>query len=91
MSENRTLSIMLFVLGLFLFAVGIGLTTVTQTVTRYRNYYGIQIPYQETIQPYIGIGVVMVIVGIIILLVAFIKTQTKKEIVHTTGEMPFQA
>jgi len=81
---------MLFVLGLFLFAVGIGLTTVTQTVTIYRNYYGIQIPYQETIQPYIGIGVVMVIVGIIILLVAFIKTQTKKEIVHTTVEMPSQ-
>lgn len=80
MSENRTLSIMLFVLGLFLIAVGIGLSTVTQTVTRYRNYYGFQIPYQETIQPYAGVGVVMVIFGIIALVGAFIKTRSKKTI-----------
>jgi len=78
MSENKTVSIMLFVLGLFLIAVGIGLSTVTQTVTRYRNYYGFQIPYQETIQPYVGIGAVMVIFGIIVLIGAFIKTQQKK-------------
>jgi len=78
MSENRTVSIMLFVLGLFLIAVGIGLSTVTQTVTRYRNYYGFQIPYQETIQPYAGVGAVMVIFGIIVLISAFIKTRSKK-------------
>jgi uncharacterized membrane protein YidH (DUF202 family) len=78
MSENRTVSIMLFVLGLFLIAVGIGLSTVTQTVTRYRNYYGFQIPYQETIQPYVGIGAVMVIFDIIVLIGGFIKTQQKK-------------
>ena len=84
MSETRTLSIMLFVLGLFLIAVEIGLSTVTQTVTRYRYYYGFQIPYQETIQPYIGVGILMVIIGLIVLVVAFVKTQTKKK----TMEMP---
>jgi uncharacterized membrane protein YidH (DUF202 family) len=87
MSENRTVSIMLFVLGLFLIAVGIGLSTVTQTVTRYRNYYGFQIPYQETIQPYVGIGAVMVIFDIIVLIGAFIKTQQKKTIT-VKMEMP---
>ena len=79
MNENRTMSIMLFVLGLFLIAVGIGLSTVTQTVTRYRNVYGFQGPYQETIQPYIGVGILMVIIGLIVLVVAFVKTQTKKK------------
>ena len=88
MSENRTVSIMLFVLGLFLIAVGIGLSTVTQTVTRYRNYFGIQVPYQETIQPYVSVGILMVIIGLIVLVVAFIKTQTKKKTVSVTMEMP---
>jgi uncharacterized membrane protein YidH (DUF202 family) len=78
MSENRTMSIMLFVLGLFLIAVGIGLSTVTQTVTRYRNVYGFQVPYQETIQPYVGVGVFMVLFGIIVLVVAFIRTSSKR-------------
>jgi uncharacterized membrane protein YidH (DUF202 family) len=80
MSENRTVSIMLFVLGLFLIAIGIGISTVTQTVTRYRNYYGFQIPYQETIQPYVGIGAVMAIFGVIVLIGAFIKTRSKKTV-----------
>lgn len=83
MSENRTLSIMLFVLGLFLIAVGIGLSTVTQTVTTYTYYYGFQIPtgYQK-VYPYLGLGVIMVIVGIIVLVVAFIKISGK-----TLGKM----
>ena len=87
MSENRTTSIMLFVSGLFLIAVGIGLFTVTQTITRYRNYYGFQIPYQETIHPYEGIGAIMVIFGIIVLIGAFIKTRSKKT-VSITMETP---
>jgi len=69
---------MLFVLGFFLIAVGIILSTVTQTVTRYRNVYGFQVPYQETIQPYVGVGGFMVLVGIIVLVVAFISTRSKK-------------
>jgi len=76
MSENRTMSVMLFVLGLFLIAVGIGLFTVTQTVTRYRN--GFQVPYQETIQPYVGVGGFMVLFGIIVLVVVLIRTRRKK-------------
>jgi cytochrome c biogenesis protein CcdA len=69
MSENRTMSIMLFVLGLFLIAVGIGLSTVTQTVTT---------PHQETIHPYVGVGVFMVLFGIIVLVFAFIRTMSKR-------------
>jgi len=72
------MSVMLFVLGLFLIAVGIILSTVTQTVTKYRNVYGFQVPYQETIQPYVGVGGFMVLVGIIVLVVAFISTRSKK-------------
>lgn len=78
MSESRTTAIMLFILGLFLIAIGIGLSTVTQTVTRYRSYYGFQIPYQATIYPYQGAGVLMVLFGIIVLIAAFVKTQSKK-------------
>lgn len=85
MSENQTMAIMLFVLGLFFIAVGIGLSTVTQTVTRYRSYYGIQVPYQATVYPYQGVGVLMALFGIIILIVAFVKTRSKKT---ESKEMP---
>jgi hypothetical protein len=88
MSENKTTSIMLFVLGLFLIAIGIGLSTITQTVIRYEYFYGYSIPVgQETIQPYVGIGAVLVIFGIIILIGAFILTQKKKTVTIAT-EMP---
>jgi len=80
------MAIMLFVLGLFFIAVGIGLSTVTQTVTRYfLSYYGIQVPYQATVYPYQGIGVLMALFGIIILIVAFVKTRSKKT---ESKEMP---
>jgi hypothetical protein len=83
MSENRTLPIMLFVLGLFLIAVGIVLCMVTQTVTTYTNYFGVQIPSgQRTVYPAAGIGLVMVIVGVLFLVVAFIKTHSKKTVTH---------
>jgi uncharacterized membrane protein HdeD (DUF308 family) len=79
---------MFFVLGLFLIAVGIGLSTVTQTVTTYTNYFGYQIPSgQQTVYPYVSIGLVMVIVGIIVLVGAFIKTRSKKT-VTVKMEMP---
>jgi len=75
-SKNQTLSIMLFVLGLFLIAVGIALCTVPQTVTTYTSYFGVQIPSgQQTIYPAAGIGLVIVTVGIIVLIGAFIKTR----------------
>jgi len=85
LSENQTMAIMLFVLGLFSITVGIGLSTVTQTVTRYRSYYGIQVPYQATVYPYQGVGVLMALFGIIILIVAFVKTRSKKT---ESKEMP---
>jgi uncharacterized membrane protein YidH (DUF202 family) len=82
MGENQTVSIMLFVLGLFLVAIGIGLSTVTQMVTNHRNYpfYRYVTLYQETIQPYVSIGAIMVIVGIVVLIGAFINTQRKKTV-----------
>jgi len=85
LSENQTMAIMLFVLGLFSITVGIGLSTVTQTVTRYRSYYGFQVPYQATVYPYQGVGVLMALFGIIILIVAFVKTRSKKT---ESKEMP---
>jgi hypothetical protein len=82
MSENRTVSIMLFVLGLFLIAVGIGLATVSQTIIANRYYFGVLIPYQDTIHPYQSEGVIMVLFGIIVLVIAFIvvKARSKKTI-----------
>ena len=77
MSENRTMAIMLFVLGLFLIATGIGLATVTETVTRYRNVYGFQVPYQITVRPYESAGVFLAITGIAVLGFAFYKNMRK--------------
>jgi uncharacterized membrane protein len=80
---------MLFVLGLFLIAVGIGLSTVTDRVITYTNYMGFQIPTgYQTIYPYIGEGILMFIIGLILLIVAFIKIQSKKKPVSTTMEIP---
>lgn len=91
MSQDKTTSIMLFVLGLFLIAVGIGLSTITQTVivTTQTTIYGIpvQYPHAETIHPYASIGAVMVLFGIIVLVVAFIKTRSKQTL-SMTMEMP---
>ncbi len=92
MSQDKTVSIMLFVLGLFLIAVGIGLSTITQTVivTTQTTIYGIpvQYPHAETVQPYVGVGAVMVLFGIIVLVVAFVKARTSKKTVSMTVEMP---
>ena len=88
MSENRTISIMLFVLGLFLIAIGIGIATITETVTRYRNVYGFQVPYQVTIHPYDSAGVFLAIIGFIVLGVAFIKARPRKKTVSMTMEIP---
>jgi cytochrome c-type biogenesis protein CcmE len=73
MSENRTVSIMLFILGPFLIAIGIGLSTVTQTLT----YFSF---YTQTVYPYVGMGSVMLTVGIIVLVVAFMKMRGKKTV-----------
>jgi uncharacterized membrane protein YidH (DUF202 family) len=69
MSENRNLPVMLSILGIFLIAVGIGLA-----------YFGIESPEQGTVQPYVGLGVVLALLGIIVLIVAFTKMRPKKPI-----------
>ena len=69
MSENRNLPLMLSILGLFLIAVGIGLA-----------YFSVQAPEQSTVQPFVGLGVVLALLGIILLLVAFVKMRPKSPI-----------
>lgn len=78
MSENRTVSIMLFVLGLFLIGVGIGLAAITQTVITSGSPLGTT---YGTVNPYAVVGAVIIIFGIIVLIGAFIMmTRSKKTI-----------
>ena len=79
MSQGQTTRIMVFVVGLFLMASGILLATMTQTVTKYRNYYGIDVPYQDTIHPYEIPGWGMAIVGFIILVFVIINKEQNIE------------
>ena len=69
MSENRNLPVMLSILGLLLIAIGIGLA-----------YFGVAVPEQRTVQPFAGLGVVLALLGIILLLVAFVKMRPKSPI-----------
>jgi len=69
MSENRNLPLMLSVLGIFLIVIGIGLA-----------YYGVAVPQQPAVQPFVGLGVVLALLGIIVLLVAFVKMRPKSPI-----------
>jgi len=69
MSENRNLPVLLSVFGIFLVAVGIGLA-----------YFGVEVPEQPTVQPFIGLGVVLALLGIILLVVAFAKMRPKRPI-----------
>jgi hypothetical protein len=90
MGENRTLSIMLFVLGIALIAIGIGISTITQAETRYQNILGIQVPYEVAVQPYVGVGIVMVIVGAVAVVGALVNTARGKSItnVQPTQTLP---
>jgi uncharacterized membrane protein len=69
MSENRNLPLMLSVLGIFLIAVGIGLA-----------YFSYQTPEQSTIQPFVGLGVVLALLGIVLLIVAFAKMRPTRPV-----------
>jgi phosphatidylserine synthase len=69
MSENRNLPVLLSILGLFLVAVGIGLA-----------YFGVEVPEQPTFQPFVGLGVVLALLGIIVLLGAFVKMRPKRPV-----------
>ena len=69
MSENRNLPLMLSVLGIFLIAIGIGLA-----------YFGVQVPEQPTVQPFVGLGVVLALLGIIVLIGAFVKMRPTRNV-----------
>ncbi len=75
MGKRRNVTIALYVLGLSLLAVGIGLSIITQTETRYREIFGQQIPHQEKVQPYVGVGVLVLIVGTVVIITAFINNR----------------
>jgi hypothetical protein len=63
----------LYVLGLSLLAIGIALSIITQTETRYREIFGQQIPHQEKVQPYVGVGILVLIGGTVAIITAFTK------------------
>jgi len=66
---------MLFFLGLFFVALGIGLSMAPGTITRTRLVNGYAVPYQVTVQPFFEIGVFMIPIGLIVLVMAFIMTR----------------
>lgn len=67
MSENQNMPLMLSAIGLFLLVIGIVIAS-----------FGVTIPEQLTIQPFVG--VVLTIIGIIVLISAFIRMRPKKPI-----------
>jgi hypothetical protein len=75
MDRSRNVTIALCVLGLSLVAVGIYLSIITQTETRYRDFLGYQVPYQEKVQPYVGVGVLIIIVGTVVIIGTFMKNR----------------
>ena len=67
MSQNRNLPLMLSILGICVIAIGGGLV-----------YFGIVVPQQPTVHPFVSLGVVLALLGIIVLIVAFVKMQPKR-------------
>jgi len=61
--------LMLSILGVLLIAIGIVLA-----------YFNIAAPQQPTVQPFFGLGVVLALLGIIVLLVAFVRMRPKRPI-----------
>jgi hypothetical protein len=70
MSENRTVSIILFVLGLILISVGIGLSNVSQT--------NIMLQGRTTTYPYLSAGAACLIIGTVVLVVAYLILLLKR-------------
>jgi phosphatidylserine synthase len=69
MSENRNLPLLLSILGIFLIVVGIGLA-----------YFGVAVPEQLSVQPFVGLGVVLALLGLILLIVAFAKMRPTRPV-----------
>jgi uncharacterized membrane protein YidH (DUF202 family) len=79
---------MLFVLGLFLIAIGVVLALHTTIETYYQNYYGIRVPEQRIVNPYWQLGGLLVFFGIVVLVMAFFGNQSKKSDTTITMEIP---
>jgi len=70
---------MLFVLGLFLVGVGMMLMVTNETRPTYIYVYGVRVPHgTETVYPYTGVGLIMVLGGTASLVVGLI--QSRKEV-----------
>jgi tellurite resistance protein TehA-like permease len=69
MSENRNFPVLLSILGVSLIAIGVGLA-----------YFSVGFPDQPTVQPFIGLGVVLALLGIILLIVAFAKMRPTRPV-----------
>ncbi len=68
---------MFFVSGLSLLAIGIGLATHAETVTRNTKFNDPVPPYQVTVHPYDVPGVILIIFGIFFLFGAFFETHAE--------------
>jgi hypothetical protein len=79
MSANRTVSIVLFVLGLILIGVGTGLSNVSETGMTTRG------PWAD--YPYLSEGAVVIIIGTVVLAVAYLMIVLKRTF-STPVEMP---
>jgi len=69
MSENRNVPVLLSILGVFLIAIGVGLA-----------YFSVAVPEQPTVQPFVGLGVVLALLGLILLIVAFAKMRPTRPV-----------
>ena len=74
-NSNKTLSYMLFFLGIVLFIVGIYLATYSTVVMVNESTYIMgqifNLPTVKQIQPYLSIGVIMLLFAIALIAVAF--------------------
>jgi len=68
--SNQT-KYMIFTLGLILLVIGFFSVTHSVTVTRYRSYYGFQVPYQATEYPFQPLGILLVIIGLVAIIAGF--------------------
>jgi hypothetical protein len=82
---------MVFVLGLFLIAVGVYAITYTLTEIRYISPFdSTPYAYYNYTHPYVSVGIVMTVIGIIPVLVALLEVRRGKfrRMVNTQGQPP---
>ena len=81
--SDKTLSYMLFILGVFLIGIGIFLATYTTVAMINTNLnYGfgnITVPVATQIQPYLPIGIVTILSGAVLIGIGLYETQKKPQ------------